>query len=405
VFWVAMMADLHLWSWKAIDKQGVLKQGVMLLSGKSTLAMQLAEHQLLLVSARKRRGMSLFRASMPDKIEFIKQIAVLLKAGITLTEALTLIADQHPKPEWSALLQNIKDQVTKGVPFAEALQAWPRIFPPLFIALLHTGELTGKLAECCQHLAVQQEQLYQLQKKVHKALRYPLFILLIASLVTVGMLGLVLPEFAQIYQSFNAPLPALTQTIITGAEWLTEWALSGGSLLILLGAMVMYLRKNRPEWQIREQKLLLTLPLIAPLWRGQILSQIFAVLALTQQAGIPLLQGLSAAGDTLSQRLWRQQLDSIRDEISVGTPFWQALGTTVCFTPLCRQLIRVGEESGALDLMLERLADWHTQQAGEQAENLTAQLEPLMIVIIGVIIGVLVIAMYLPIFNLGEVMG
>ncbi len=405
MFLVAMMADIHLWSWKAIDKQGALKQGVMLLNGKSTLAIQLAEQQLILVSARKRWGVLLFRSSMPHKIEFIKQVAVLLKAGITLIDALTLIADQHPKPEWSALLQNIKNQVTKGIPFAQALQAWPRIFPPLFIALVHTGELTGKLAECCQHLAAQQEQLYQLQKKVHKALRYPLFILLIASLVTVGMLGLVLPEFAQIYQSFNAPLPALTQTIITGAEWLTERVLSGGFLLILLGVMVMYLRKNRPEWQIREQKLLLALPLIAPLWRGQILSQVFTVLALTQQAGIPLLQGLSAAGNTLSQRLWRQQIDSIRGEITVGTPFWQALGTTVFFTPLCRQLIRVGEESGELDLMLERLADWHTQQAGEQAENLTAQLEPLMIVIIGAIIGVLVIAMYLPIFHLGDTMG
>jgi len=405
VFLVTMMADLHLWSWKAIDKRGALQQGVMLLNGKSTLAMQLAEHQLLLVSARKRRGISLFRSSMTHKIEFIKQIAVLLKAGITLTDALTLIADQHPKPEWSALLQNIKSQVTKGVPFAQALQSWPRIFPPLFIALLHTGELTGKLAECCQHLAVQQEQLYQLQKKVHKALRYPLFILLIASLVTAGMLGFVLPEFAQIYQSFNAPLPILTRTIITGAEWLSERALPGGLLLVLLGGITMYFHKNRPEWQIREQKILLTLPLIAPLWRGQILSQVFTVLALTQQAGIPLLQGLSAASNTLSQRLWRQQIDGIRDEITQGTPFWQALNTTRCFTPLCRQLIRVGEESGSLDLMLERLAGWHTQQAGEQAENLTAQLEPLMIVIIGVIIGVLVIAMYLPIFHLGETMG
>lgn len=400
-----MMADIHLWNWKAIDSQGALKRGVMLINGKSTLTQQLAEQQLLLVSARRRWGISLFRSAMPDKIEFIKQIAVLLKAGITLTDTLTLIAEQHPKPEWSALLQNIKSQVTKGIPFAEALQAWPRIFPPLFIALLHTGELTGKLAECCQHLAIQQEQLYQLQKKVHKALRYPLFILLIASMVTVGMLGFVLPEFAQIYQSFNAPLPTLTRTIITGAEWLTQWALPGGPLLILLGVMIMFVRKHKPEWQIQEQRVLLTLPLIAPLWRGQILSQIFTVLALTQQAGIPLLQGLSAAGNTLSQRLWHQQINNIRGEIAVGTPFWQALGTTVCFTPLCRQLIRVGEESGSLDLMLERLANWHTQQAEEQAENLTARLEPLMIVIIGAIIGVLVIAMYLPIFNLGEVMG
>lgn len=398
------MADIHLWNWKAIDNQGALRQGVMLINAQSTLTMQLAERQLLLVSAQRRWGLSLLRWSMPYKIEFIKQIAVLLKAGITLTDALALIADQHPKAEWSALLYNLKSQVTKGVPFAEALQAWPRIFPPLFIALLHTGEMTGKLAECCQHLAAQQEQLYQLQKKVRKALRYPIFILLIASLVTIGMLGVVLPEFAQIYQSFNAPLPALTQTIITAAEWLTEWAVPGGIGVILLTITIIFCRQYRPGWQIREQRLLLTLPFIAPLWRGQILSQIFTVLALTQQAGIPLLQGLSAAENTLTQQLWRQQIDNIRREIAEGRSFWQALGTTACFTSLCRQLIQVGEESGALDLMLERLANWHTQQAQEQAENLTTLLEPLMIVIIGVITGVLVIAMYLPIFHLGEMM-
>lgn len=128
-------------------------------------------------------------------------------------------------------------------------------------------------------------------------------------------------------------------------------------------------------------------------------------MTLTQQAGIPLLEGLTAAEKTLSQRLWRQQLESIRREIAEGTPFWQALGTNRCFTPLCRQLIRVGEESGELDLMLDRLAKWHTQQTQDRAESLTAMLEPLMILIIGGIIGILVIAMYLPIFNMGEMMG
>lgn len=399
------MANISLWRWKAINHQGEVKQGVMLTHRRTALVEQLTERQLLLVSARRCWGISQFSWSMPHKIEFIKQVATLLHAGITLTDALALMADQHPKLEWSALLQNIQNQITKGVPFAQALQAWPSIFPPLFITLLHTGELTGKLAECCQYLASQQEQLYQLQKKARKALRYPLFILLVTSVVIIGMLGFVLPEFAQIYQSFNAPLPALTQGIITGAEWLTEKALLGGITGSFLTAGIIFIRRTHPSWQIREQRILLTLPLISPLWRGQILSQIFTVLALTQQAGIPLLQGLSAAGKSLPQQLWRQQIAHIRKDITDGTPFWQALGTTACFTPLCRQLIRVGEESGALDLMLQRLAHWHTQQAQEQAENLTALLEPMMIVIVGAIIGVLVIAMYLPIFQMGSVMG
>jgi len=399
------MANIQLWRWKAIDNKGALQQGLMLIHGKMTLAQRLAESQLLLISAKRDWGILLTRWSTPHKIELIKQIAVLLQAGMTLTDALTLIAEQHPRPEWVALLQNLKSQITKGTSFAEALQAWPQIFPPLFIALLHTGELTGKLAECCHHLATQQEQLYLLHKKVHKALRYPIFILLVATMVTAGMLGFVLPEFAQIYQSFNAPLPALTKAIIIGTEQISAFAIPGTLAITLLVAMFLFYRKRRPVWQYREQRVLLGLPLIAPLWRGQILSQIFAVLTMTQQAGIPLLEGLIAAEKTVSQWLWRQQIDNISREIAEGTPFWQALGTGRCFTPLCRQLIRVGEESGELDLMLGRLAQWHTQQTEERAENLTAMLEPLMLLVVGGITGVLVIAMYLPIFHMGEVMG
>lgn len=399
------MTNIQLWYWKAIDSKGEKKQGVMLINRQVTLAQHLTERQLLLISARRDWRMLLTRWPMPYKIELIKQIAVLLQAGITLSDALALIAEQHPKPEWAALLQHLRDQVTKGTPFAEALQAWPQIFPPLFIALLHTGELTGKLAECCRQLATQQEQLYLLHKKVHKALRYPIFIMLITMLVSIGMLSFVLPEFAQIYQSFNTPLPALTQAVVMGAEQFTALAIPGAFAIILLGMASVFFRNTHPDWQAREQQILLSIPLIAPLWRGQILSKIFAVLTLTQQAGIPLLEGLTAAEKTLSQRLWRQQLESIRREIAEGTPFWQALGTNRCFTPLCRQLIRVGEESGELDLMLDRLAKWHTQQTQDRAESLTAMLEPLMILIIGGIIGILVIAMYLPIFNMGEVMG
>ena len=399
------MTNTPLWRWKAIDNKGVLKKGLMLINGYSALRQRLTAQQLLLVSAHRDWGKLLSGWSMLHKIELIKQVAVLLQAGITLTDALSLMAEQHPRSEWVALLQDLKNQVVRGTPFAEALQAWPHIFPPLFIALLHTGELTGKLSECCHRLAAQQEQLYLLHKKVHKALRYPVLILLVTLLVSIGMLYFVLPEFAQIYQSFNAPLPGLTKVIIIAAEQLTRHAIPGIIVIALFSTAILFFRKRLPYWQIREQRILLGIPLVSPLWRGQCLSQIFAVLTMTQQAGIPLLEGLAAAEKTVSQQLWRQQLNIIRGKITEGTPFWQALGASRCFTPLCRQLIRVGEESGELDLMLDRLTQWHTQQTQERADNLTAMLEPLMILAIGGIIGLLVIAMYLPIFHMGEVMG
>lgn len=399
------MANTVLWRWKAIDDQGALKQGLILINGRPSLKLYLAEHQLLLISAHRVWGALFTRWSMPDKIELIKQVALLLHAGITLTSALSLIAEQHARPAWGALLQDLKNKIARGTPFAEALQTWPQIFPPLFIALLHTGELTGKLSDCCHQLATQQEQLYLLHKKVHKALRYPILVLLVSILVSMGMLSFVLPEFARIYQSVNTPLPVLTQVIMTTAEQLTVLAMPGSLAMALFCTVFIVSRKRHPGWRAQEQRILLTIPLVAPLWRGKILSQIFAVLSMTQKAGIPLLEGLTAAAKTVSQPLWQEQLDHIKNEIAQGIPFWQALGTSRCFTPLCRQLIRVGEESGELDTMLGRLTQWHTQQTQEQADNLTAMLEPLLIVIVGGIIGLLVIGMYLPIFHMGEVMG
>lgn len=377
----------------------------MLAHQRASLVAELGRQQLMPIAAHRCRKTLRLRWQASDKIECIRQIALLLQAGITLSDALMLIADQHPRAAWSALLENIAWRIGNGAPFAEALRAWPQIFPPLFVALVHTGELTGKLSACCLLLAEQQEQLCTLQKKVRNALRYPVAVSLIALLITGGMLTFVLPEFALIYQAVNAPLPSLTQALMISADWLSRLALPGVMAAILLSAGVLFLHRHHPGWQEQEEKLLLRLPLVGPLWRGRVLSQFFTVLALTQRAGIPLLQGLSAAADTLGHRLWRKQTDLIISEVSLGSPFWQALRATAGFTPLCQQLIRTGEESGTLELMLDRLGKWHTQRTLEQAEKLTARLEPLTIVTIGIIVGGLVMAMYLPIFHLGEAIG
>ncbi|HEY3986128.1 protein transport protein HofC [Cedecea sp.] len=399
------MPKYLLWRWKAINPHGQLETGATFAVEREALEEDLSNRQLQLLSVKKsaRAGSACWH--IQQKIDFIRQLAALLHAGIALTDALLLIARQHPKPEWSALLQHIEMQVSQGVALSETLKQWPRIFPPLFIALLHTGELTGRLAECCQRLAEQQEQQHQLTKKVVKALRYPLFILLVALLVTAGMIGFVLPEFANIYRTFNAPLPVITQVVMSASEWVATrggWCVLAATVLSLIGWSI---RRTRPNLQEKEQLLLLKIPVIAPLRRGQLLSQIFTVLTLSQHSGIPLLQGLEAVEKTLTQRLWQRQIAEVRTRVSEGQPLWSAMKNSGHFTPLCQQLVRIGEESGSLDSMLERLARWHYEKTQELAESLAATLEPLMMLVIGLIIGTLVIAMYLPIFQMGDAMS
>ena len=399
------MAKFVLWHWKAVDQHGQIQQGDVLADDAESVSEKLFTWDLQLLQLRKisrtRRGCW----HIQQKIQIFRQLATLLQAGISLSDGLLLIAQQHPFGEWRALLKDIGHRVSNGISFSAALQQWPGIFPPLFIALIHIGELTGKLDECCQKLADQQEKLYQLRKKVMKALRYPLFIVAVALLVTIGMMSFVLPEFANIYRSFNAPLPAITLAVMAVSNWVTTQGAWWLLVTLILTAFGYILRTKKPHWQEYEQRLMLHIPLLAPLWRGQILSQIYTTLSLSQQAGIPLLQGLKAVETTLPQLLWKQVILQINYQVTQGIPLWQTLSQSERFTPLCCQLIRIGEESGALDLMLEKLASWHHNHTEELADNLAAALEPVMMLVVGIIIGTLVIAMYLPIFQLGDAMS
>lgn len=402
-YWVCLMSKtkLKLWRWQVLEPDGALKQGFSLAPERSRVLLEFAQRNAIPVRLHLQPFSPRRSWSLRNKIDFLRQLAALVHAGISLDFGCRILAEQHPLPAWRALLEQVAHQLEQGQALSAILEQWPTVFPPLFIALLRTGELTGKLDDCCRQLATQQEQQYLLHKKVLKALRYPLFTLLIALVVSGVMLIFVLPEFASIYQSFNAPLPVLTQHIIALSGWLERNVLWCFALITLLITGWKHLR-HQPYWQNREQRLLLKLPLFAELVRGQRLSQIHTTLALTQQSGITLVQGLEAAEMAMTHPWWQAKLCTMRTHISTGGTFSQALKQAGIFTPFCIQLARTGEESGSLDAMLDRLARWHAERTYERADGLTAALEPVMMVVMGLMVGTLVIAMYLPVFQLGD---
>jgi len=306
--------------------------------------------------------------------------------------------------QWQALLHRLAARLEQGESFSGAMAQWPDVFPPLYLAMVHTGELTGNLDECCFKLAGQQKTQLALARKVKKALRYPLIILALAFVVVLAMVYLVLPEFATIYQTFNTPLPALTKGVIAFADIIQ---LCGIPLLILgiLAAGAFRGLRHHQGWLRYRQRVLLACPQMGQLIRGQRLSQIFTVLALTQRSGIAFLQGLESVGNTLTCPWWREKILAVHHDITQGQSISAALSATGMFTPLCIQLIGTGEASGALDTMLQNLAQHHSEQTSHQADNLASLLEPLLLVVTGIIIGTLVVAMYLPIFHLGDAMS
>lgn len=399
------MARQILFSWQAFDAQGHFIEGTRLSHSALAVMENLAAADCSPIRVKRGKSYHPRDWHWQQKIMLIRQLATLLKAGMTLTQGVTLLAEGHPHPGWQALLLEIHSRLEQGEPFSEALCRWPEIFPPLFPALMHVGEVTGKLDECCSQLAAQQERQQLLQKKVKKALRYPLFILLTALAVTVGMLVFVLPEFVSIYAVFDAPLPAFTAGVMALSSLLqASIAPLAGSLTCVI-AMWRRQRRRRPGWLRIEQQLMLRLPLLSQLYRGGQLSHIFTTLTLTQQAGLTLLQSLQAVEKTLSQGVWREAVQQLQAHIAAGRPLHQALARHPLFTPLCHQLIQVGEEAGSLDVLLARLAQWHEEHTHELAESLAATLEPMMMVVTGLIVGVLVVAMYLPIFGLGQALG
>ncbi|KNC94278.1 protein transport protein HofC [Trabulsiella odontotermitis] len=394
------MANNQLWRWRGLNADGEGTGGTLWAAHRTAVLFQLQASQITpLALTRCRVNPAHWRAQYSTEI--VAQLATLLQAGLSLSEGLALLAEQHPSAQWQALLLALAEELRQGIALSEALKQWPAVFPPLFVSMIHTGELTGKLDVCCLHLAAQQNAQQQLSMKVKKALRYPLIVLSVALLVVVAMLWFVLPEFAAIYQTFNTPLPALTRGVMTAANLLHQGMLP---LLVCLGIVIVLARryKNHPRWQWLRQKHLLRIPVAGALVRGQKLSQIFTILSLTQNAGIAFLQGLESVEETLENGWWRDVVQDARQAITFGSPVWQALQKTGAFTPLCLQLIRTGETSGSLDRMLDNLSRYHREKTEQLADDLATLLEPIMLLVTGIIIGTLVVAMYLPVFRLGD---
>ena len=397
------MSAKQLWRWQGINNKGKSLEGTLWADTQPSLMLALEKQQITPLRIKRMR-VKTSHWSCTRSAETIHQLATLLKAGLTHSTGLALLAEQHPSSQWQALLRTLAYDMEQGITLSTSLSQWQHVFPPLYQAMIRTGELTGKLDDCCFELAYQQKKQQQLADKVKKALRYPLIIITMAVLVVFAMLQFVLPEFAAIYQTFNTPLPALTQWIITIAHYSSQW----GWLAVALGLVAVaahHLINQKPYWLVLRQKLLLSLPVIGPMVRGQKLTQIFTVLALTQNAGIPFLQGLESVTETLANPFWLQRLALVQQDISAGKPIWLALKNSGEFSPLCIQLVRTGEASGSLDAMLHNLARHHSENTMSQAENLAALLEPALLVITGLIIGTLVVAMYLPIFHLGDAMS
>lgn len=339
--------------------------------------------------------------SCQQLIVITKQLATMLKAGLPIIETLTLISNDHPILQWQWLLNEIKQHLIEGKTITQTLRFYPDIFPIIYQEIIATGELTGQLENCFERLAEQLEKSQQLNSRIKKALRYPIFLFLMTITVSLIMLLVVLPNFKDIYQNFDAELPPFTLTIIVFSDFLRDHVLSIFGIGLLSGTIYQKYLKQRYRTIIEKQ--LFKLPIVGQLIITANLTQIFETLTVTQQSGIPLVTGIMTAQKTTYHNIFQEVLNNIKMTIEQGKSFSFAINESIIFPKLCFQLIMIGEQSGTLDIMLERLANYYQQHNDQLTDSLTSKIEPVMISIMALIIGSLVIAMYLPIFQLGSI--
>lgn len=334
---------------------------------------------------------------------FTRQLAILLKANIVLTKALAILQKMSVRENIKKLVNTLESAVHNGAALSQALNNFPSYFPAWYCALVRCGEQTGELAEMFLQLATYQEKLQQLKKKIYKALFYPLVIVSVAFVVTMGLLLFIVPQFAQLFASFGAALPWITQVVMQSAQFLQHWGLYGLVMFIAMLMMVFYLQQKNSQVAAWIQQLPFYLPYFKTILHRVIMARFMRTLALTYSSGIPLLQGLTLASEMSVYSHYQKATQKIKQMINAGISLSQAMQQSELFTNLQMQMVHVGEESGELARMLKNLAEIDEEIVDQKITRLTTLLEPLLMVFLGVVIGGLVIAMYLPVFRLGSV--
>lgn len=334
----------------------------------------------------------------------LRQLATLIHAGVPLLAAMELLAKSQDHAAATQMLLQIRTDLQMGASLAQAMQQHPEAFDTLTCTLVAAGEQSGLLDVMLDRIAHYQEKMQAIKGKIRSALAYPIAILGIAFAVSLLLLWLVVPAFEQSFSSFGAALPWPTQLMIDGSKTLRDHGLLASGLLGIAGFTVYRHWQTNPAWQTQTDVWLLGLPIVGSLFQKAALARWSQTLASLISAGIPLLDALGPAGDTAGNRCFVSASRKIRLQLQQGASLSTAMRQQAVFSALPIQMVAIGEESGALDDMLRKVADIYEREVNDLVSMLSSLLEPLMMVLLGLIIGGMVIAMYLPIFQLGNVL-
>ena len=327
----------------------------------------------------------------------------MMKAGVPLVQSFEIVADGLQNPSMRDLVLKIKQEVEAGNSLASAIGKHPAYFDDLFCSLVDAGEQSGSLETMLDRIAIYKEKSEALKLKIKKASKYPITVLIVAGIVTAILLLKVVPVFEDLFSGFGAELPAFTQMVLGLSDWLQEWwYLLLGS--IIGGVAAFKQAKARSQtFNNAYDRTVLKLPIVGDIIFKATIARFARTLSTTFSAGVPLVEALVSVAGATGNVVYRNAVNTVREEVSSGTQLNVSMRATGVFPPMAIQMVSIGEESGALDSMLDKVATYYEDEVDNAVDGLTSMMEPLIMAFLGVVIGGLIIAMYLPIFQLGAV--
>ena len=393
----------HVYAWEGKDRSGKTVRGELRAAGETIVNVTLRRQGILVTKVKKKVYRSGKKITDKDLTMFTRQLATMMKAGVPLLQSFDIVGKGHANPSMAKPIMDLRNDIETGTSLNNAFRKYPLYFDPLFCNLVGAGEQAGILEDLLTRLAIYKEKTLAVKAKIKSALMYPIAILAIAFIVTAVIMIWVVPAFKEVFKSFGADLPAATLIVMAISDFFVEyWWLIFGSLF---AALYFFFQswKRSVKMQNSMDRLLLRLPIFGAVIRKATIARWTRTLSTMFAAGVPLVEALDSVGGASGNFVYLEATKKIQTEVSTGTSLTMAMQNANVFPSMVTQMVAIGEESGALDSMLGKVADFFEDEVDEAVAALSSLMEPLIMVILGTLIGGLVVAMYLPIFKLGSV--
>ena len=389
--------------WEGKDKNGKVARGELRSGGEAAVSATLRRQGILVTKVKKRRMRGGSSIKQKDVAIFTRQLATMMKAGVPLLQAFDIVGRGSTNPRMTKLLNDIRTDVETGTSLSIAFRKHPMQFNALYCNLVEAGEAAGILEQILDRLAVYEEKTLALKSKIKSALMYPVAVMVVAFVVLAVIMIFVIPVFAEVFTSFGADLPAPTLAVMGMSEkFVKYWGLLFG---VMIGGGYFFIQSWRrsEKMQMVMDRLFLRVPVFGELIRKAVLARWTRTLSTMFGAGVPLVEALHSVGGASGNAVYAVATEQIQKEVSTGTSLTMAMQNTGVFPTMVLQMTSIGEESGSLDHMLGKAAEFYEDEVDEMVKGLSSLMEPFIIVILGVVIGGIVVSMYLPIFKLGAV--